>query len=410
MARTRVPKTKTEPQSDPPLVLRGAAAVQRGVPLLQAFGPAGPVQAHTAVDVFDPGTEAGYQRDLQLPRVRKAAGYYRSGGRMPNPLLVNIRQDDLDRVRLEVLDDRAGYDEAVATGGDWIGLAELAVPPEVHVWVYDGQHRDAAIAELLAHDRELAGFPVPLSLTIGLDTPEEMKEFYEVNQNAKAVKTDLAWELLRIMAEGDVELAERLEVSGEDWKTRGADVVRELEALGGVWAESIQGPNVRKRRTDRLTLNKAQFVRSLQPVLSMPALSKADAATVARILHAYWEGIARVLPEPFAPDHDPKRWVIQKGPGAIAFHRVLPQIVEILRVRGARLADPGAYAEVLAGLPTLAGEVVYEDGTSVVVGGADFWRAGPEGVASQWTGDAGRKRLAVRIQALLPKPSAELKL
>ena len=46
-----------------------------------------------------------------------------------------------------------------------------------------------------------------------------MKEFYEVNQNAKSVKTDLAWKLLRKMAEDDPELAELLEITGQNWKT-----------------------------------------------------------------------------------------------------------------------------------------------------------------------------------------------
>jgi hypothetical protein len=138
--------------------------------------------------------------------------------------------------------------------------------------------------------------------------------------------------------------------------------------------------------------------------------AKADPKKIAAVLDAYWRGIAQVLPEPFDPANDPKKYVIQKGPGAIAFHRVLPQVVDVLRERGQRLGDPSAYAEILKDLPNLSGEIVHEDGTREDVTGADFWKAGPEGVASQWTGDAGRKRLAVRIQSLLPRPSDELQL
>jgi DGQHR domain-containing protein len=391
--------------------LRGCLAVQRGVPILVTFAAAGDLVPRTAVDTYDPVAKTGYQRDRQSARVRKAAEYYRSGGRMPNPLLVNVRERDFERIEVTLLDDSEGYHAAIEDNGDWIGVAEVFVPEGVPIWVFDGQHRDGALEELLETDGlEFSPFPTPLSLTVGLDTPEEMKEFYEVNQNAKAVKTDLAWELLRKMAEDDPDLAEILEIKGQDWKTRGAEVTDELIALGGVWAGKIQEANVHKVRTDRLTLNKAQFIRSLQPVLSMPALAKADSKTIAKILDAYWTGISQVLPQPFAVASDPKKWVIQKGPGAIAMHRVLPQIIEVLRAKGERLADPNAYADVLKELPTLSGEIVYEDGTSADVSGADFWRAGPEGVASQWTGDAGRKRLAVRVQALLPKPSEVLKL
>ncbi len=408
LTNTPAIKTVTLPKG---IRLRGSLAVQRGVVMLQTFGSAGDVVPRTYVDTYDPSTQKGYQRDRQMPRVRKAAEYYRLGGRMPNPLLVNIRSEDFDKIEVEILGDADGYASALESEGDWIGLAEIHIPEGVKIWVYDGQHREGAVEELLTTDRDdFETFPVPLSLTVGLETAEEMKEFYEVNQNAKAVKTDLAWELLRLMAQDDPDLAEMLEVKGQDWKTRGADVVRDLVNLGGVWAENIQEANVRKARTDRLTLNKAQFIRSLQPVLAMPALSKADTATIAKIIDAYWQGIAQVLPEPFAKDVDPKKWVIQKGPGAIAFHRVLPQVIEVLSAKGERLADPNAYAEVLKELPTLSGEVVHEDGTYKDVTGDDFWKAGPEGVASQWTGDAGRKRLAVRIQALLPKPAEVLKL
>ena len=393
------------------LHLQGAIAVQRGVVMLQTFGAASDVVPRTQVDMYDHLTKEGYQRDRQAPRVRKAAEYYRHGGRMPNPLLMNIRSEDFDKIEIKIVGDTAGFEKALEGDGDWIGTAEVYIPEGVAIWLYDGQHRDGAIEELLDRDGDdFASFPVPLSLTVGLGTVEEMKEFYEVNQNAKAVKTDLAWELLRLMALDDPELAELLEVKGQDWKTRGADVIDELIALGGVWADSIQEPNVRKGRLDRLTLNKAQFIRSLQPVLSTPALKTADSATVAKILHAYWQGIAQVMPEPFAKDNEPKKWVIQKGPGAIAFHRVLPQVLEVLRAKGERLADPDAYAVVFKELPTLSGEIVHEDGAYVDVTGADFWKSGPEGVASQWTGDAGRKRLGIRIQTLLPKPSDVLNL
>jgi hypothetical protein len=44
----------------------------------------------------------------------------------------------------------------------------------------------------------------------------------------------------------------------------------------------------------------------------------------------------------------------------------------------------------------------------VPVRGADFWRSGSEGVASQFSGDAGRKRLSVLIRQLMPRPAEEL--
>lgn len=385
----------------------GGIAVQNGVPMMMAFAEAAEILKHTAVDRFDSAAGTGYQRDPQMPRIRKATEYYQGGGRMPNPILVNIREEDFDKIEIQMsADDRKAYDEAIETGGDWIGSATIYIPADVKVWVYDGQHRDGAIRGVVESDfSTFSGFPVPLSITLGLTTSEEMKEFYEVNQNAKSVKTDLAWELLRQMAAEDPILAEALEVSNKDWPTKGLAVAEALIASGGLWSDRIQRANVKKVRGDNLTLGAAQFARSLQPVLAMSAFAKADPKTIAQVLDAYWVGICMVLPDAFA---DPKKYVIQKGPGAIALHRVLPQVIDVLRARGQRMANAEAYAEILKDLPNLTGEIVSEDGTVTEVSGPDFWKAGPEGVASQWTGDAGRKRLAVRIQTVLPRPSDEI--
>ena len=114
-----------------------------------------------------------------------------------------------------------------------------------------------------------------------------------------------------------------------------------------------------------------------------------------------------MLPEPFLPGTNPKEYAIQKGQGAVALHRVLPQAIESVRSKGESLNDPSAYAEVMRNLPSLSGEIVTDMGP-VPVEGPAFWRSGPEGVASQFSGDAGRKRLSVLIRQLMPKPAEEL--
>jgi len=100
--------------------------------------------------------------------------------------------------------------------------------------------------------------------------------------------------------------------------------------------------------------------------------------------------------------------VIQKGQGAVAFHRVLPQVIEVVRAKGGRLGDPNAYAQVLKELPALSGEFVEQDGTVETRSGEEFWKVGS--VASGFSGDAGRRRLGILIQTLIPKPSEEIAL
>ena len=382
--------------------LEGTLIVQRGQPILFSAMPPDAVIRHREIDEFDSFSNPdGYQRSPVPARMRKAGEYYRGSkerppGLMPNPLLANIREDDLSRGTLSFRDgDGAGYERAKRDGGDWFGVASLEIPEDVPIWVYDGQHRIGGI-ELVAN--HLGGFPIPLSITLGMPRDAEMREFYEVNTNAKSVKTDLAWELLSHMAAENPQVAALLEDTGQDWKVRGVEVVRELLDVSEVWSDSIQLPNTRKKPNDRLTVTQAQFVKSLKPVLDMPVLAKADAFMVAGIVNAYWDGVAEVLPSLFGPNANPKDYVIQKGAGVTALHRVLPSAVETLRARNhPRLGDSSAYADVMSSLPDLIGEVFDEDGDRTTVSGPEFWLSGKTGVAGQFTGEAGYRRLAVRI-------------
>lgn len=392
--------------------IEGTVIVQAGRPMLMGAMPASELERHRRVDIYDPNTQTGYQRKPVMSRVRKAARYYaEKGGKMPNPLLVNIRAEDFDRLELVVHADSAGFEEALDSDGDWIGFGYVDLPDDLALWIYDGQHRAEGMKVILedyADVGDFGSFPIPLSITLGLGMEDEMTEFYEVNTNAKAVRTDLAWQLLKEMAEHDSDLAERLEMEGRDWVTKGIKVIEALDSIDGPWKGRIGKPNTRVRRNDPVTIPQAQFVKSLRPVLDMPLLAKADPAKIAQLLNAYWTGIRQVLPEPFDPKLNPKDYAIQKGQGTTALHRVLPQAIEVIRSKGLNLGDPDLYAEVMKDLPNLSGEIITQDGNTEEVTGADFWKTGSEGVASQFSGDAGRKRLSVHIRNLMPRPADEL--
>jgi DGQHR domain-containing protein len=390
---------------DETVQIAGALCVQRGTPMLQGFTDVETMVAHRAVDIFDPDTNAGYQRAPLKARIRKASQYYARGGRMPNPLLINVRKVDFERVGVVVDTDRAGYENALMEHGNWIGTGRIEFPEDLELWIYDGQHREGGLRELLSDQGDMEGFPVPVSLTLGLDQAEEMREFYEVNTNAASVKTDLAWQLLTKMAEDDPELREMLAAEDKDWITRAYAVVDELEQLDGPWKGRFQEANRRKTRGDSVTIPKPQFARSLKPVLDMPQLKRASAADVAVIINAYWTGVQQVMPEPF---EQPSDYVLQKGNGAVALHRVLPQVVEVVRSRGGRLGQPEGYAEALKDLPTLEGEAVDNKGVASNRTGADYWLVGS--VASAFSGDAGRRRLGLLVQSRLPSPADTLQL
>ncbi|WP_433464074.1 DGQHR domain-containing protein [Spirillospora sp. CA-128828] len=389
--------------------ISGALCVQRGTRMLQAFADAATVSGHQQIDIFSPDSRDGYQRAPVTTRVRKAARYYdEKRGRMPNPLLINIRKKDMDEERAAVVVDfdQAGYERAVREGGSWIGTGRIAFAEDLELWIYDGQHRAGGLNQLLAEQGgAYEDFPVPISLTLGLDQGEEMREFFEVNTNAAPVKTDLAWELLTKMAEDDPELREMLAAEDRDWVTRAYSVVDELEKLEGPWKGRFQEANRRKTRGDGVTIPKPQFARSLKPVLDMPLFKRAEADKIAAVINAYWTGIRQVMPEPF---EEPTDFVLQKGNGAVALHRVLPQVIEVVRSTGGGLGQPHLYADVMVDLPTLEGEVVDNEGQRAIRSGADFWRV--SSVASGFSGDAGRRRLSLLIQSRLSSPAETIQL
>lgn len=83
-------------------------------------------------------------------------------------------------------------------------------------------------------------------------------------------------------------------------------------------------------------------------------------------------------------------------------------MIEVLRTSGRSLRDPASYADVMQALPNLKGEVMDSGGNAVEVSGHEFWLSGAKGVATQFSGDTGRKRLSVLIRGLLPRPVEEV--
>ena len=124
-----------------------------------------------------------------------------------------------------------------------------------------------------------------------------------------------------------------------------------------------------------------------------------------RIIDAFWDAIARLLPKPFDPTEQPGNWVLFKATGVNTMHRVLADCLPIVIQRRARLADPDQYEQLLADLPSLFGMAV-DPGTGEErqVDGAEFWRSAS--IASQYTGRYGTDRLVGMIRGLIAKTNA----
>ncbi|MER6580711.1 DGQHR domain-containing protein [Nonomuraea sp. NPDC001023] len=386
------------------IVLHGALCVQRGILMFTGYVPASIIAGQVRVDTHDPVSGTGYQRSVARFRIAKVAEYYLRGGTMPNPLMLNIRDCDLPPVRIVPAGgQRAAYEEACRNRGNWSGPATLELSSEVPLWVYDGQHRRAALTQLLtAMPDEFASFPVPVAITLGLSWKAEAREFYELNTNAVSVQTDLAWTLLAALAAEDTELRGALAEKGKDWLIRGDQAVAELEKLDGPWQGRFRPVNRRKRKGDGRIVGRSQFVRSLRPVLEFPLLRGADPSEMALLVNSHWCGIAEVLPEAF--NGDPDEYVIQKGIGINAIHALLPQVIEVIRSRDGKLGDVQEHAEVMEWLRNLSGYAVI-DSLQVRVAGVEFWKVGS--AASSFSGNGGLRRLVSLLRSALPTPEQQ---
>lgn len=267
------------------LRLYGALCVQRGTPMLQSYADPRLLDQQGRVDIHNPGDDVDYQRTLVTARIKQTADYYEKGGRMPHPLLINIREDDFIQVQV-VVDGgdtaQAEYDQAVAVDRNWIGSGFIEFSSDLPLWIYDGQHRRAGLQRLLEQDASFDDFPAPVSLTLGLDTQAEMTGVLRGQHQRKNVSTNLAFTLLSKMAE-DPELREALAGADKDWITCGQAVMKELEGLIGPWKGRFQLANTRKRKGEGVIMPMQQFVHSLKPVLDMPLFNRADTLTIVNV-------------------------------------------------------------------------------------------------------------------------------
>ena len=122
-------------------------------------------------------------------------------------------------------------------------------------------------------------------------------------------------------------------------------------------------------------------------MLDTPYFGAINTQNRLRILDAYWEGVARVLPEAFV---DPTDFALQKSTGVQIMHALLISVLELLRSKGLSVVEPESYETVMANtLLTLEGDT----GEGGVARGSDFWRVGVQGAAGSFSSNAGRRVL-----------------
>ena len=411
--------------------------VQRGQLMISTTLTPAQLERYSKVDIYDPerGTDPhnGYQRRGSGARMAQAAEFYGEGqvkkvgrvfedrrGLMPNPIIANVRpSEDDEALTVEgngfppgVLTtfynqaDEARIQAAIDTGGNATANAVLLLGDEALAWLVDGQHRGGAIRLLKTQSRIDEEFPVPVKLILGFERLEEAKQFFYINSQAKNVPTDLTAELLQRMARQDEGEAEYLsERKNKGSLLKGAAVYDAMAVMKSPWLQRIRRPNEPLSKDKSIAVS--QFINSLAPLLSAPMPRDLSPEEWGRVIDAFWEAIARLLPAPFDATEQPGDWVLFKATGVNTMHRVLADCLPIMIQRGARLADPDQYEVLLGDLPSLFGiGIDPATGEERQIDGAEFWRSGS--VASQYTGRYGTDRLVGMIRGLIAKTQSEV--
>jgi DGQHR domain-containing protein len=354
----------------------------------------GVIQAAALVDRYviphrDSRRKVGYQRPTSQPRVNKLIADLRRGQvDLPTAVLLNQRDFEPQTHLVERSDGGA-----------------LLTPSGSDLYVVDGQHRIEALAKLVEESPEVwSPYEVTFVCMLGADEHEEMKQFYVVNSTAKSVRTDLALDLLKQQAENDPAFMEALIQKGEDWKVEAQTITDALEKTR-LWKGRIRLPSESKGET---TIGSAGMVSSLKQVLDTPFFGAISTENRVKILTAFWEGIASVIPEAFGLSTggpaDPVEYAIQKSTGVMIMHQLLIPTLELLRSQGKSVVESENYAEVLREtLLSLEGDT----GEGGVARGADFWLSGVEGAAGSFSSNAGRRVLAARLRSSLPDVEVE---
>ncbi len=356
-------------------------ATRGGTPLVVGVVDAAELRRTFTIPRRDARTKSGYQRELSQSRVNRLVKDLRADRvDLPTSILVNLRDYDPERHLVE----RRGRLYFRHDGAS--------------LYVVDGQHRVEALARLVDEDEaRWGGFEIPFVCMLGASEREEIRQFYVVNSTAKSVRTDLALDLLKQRAESEPGVMDALVETGEAWKVKGQQVVEDLSKTR-LWRGRTRFPGEAKGET---TIGSAGLVGSLRPLLNTPYFGSLTTANQVRILDAYWEGIARVLPECFVR---PAEYTLQKTTGVNVMHGLLVSVLEYVRSVGRSVVEPDVYADVLGGvLPGLEGDTT----SGEIVRGSDFWLGAGEGAAGSYSSNAGRRVLTAKLRGMLPPIEVE---
>lgn len=333
------------------------------------------------IPYWDHSKKIGYQRLPDQKRIRAYAKELRAGNvSVPTSLLLSVRESTV---------------EPKFKDG---GFYELPLPPagEPIFYVVDGQHRLLALKQLVEDepDGDWGDWRISIVVFFGADESTEMAQFHIVNSNAKSVKTDLAYALIKARAQRFPSLIDNGTLISRRnlWKIQALELA-EKQAEQGTWYNLIRFANEERGST---IISSNSFVSSLRLAYRDSAFQPLDQIARSEVISAYWESIRNILPECF---YEPKKYVLQKTVGVFVMHQLLPAVLSHVLRNGNTHNNTAAFENVLR---NSIQNLTDENRLSEPVSGAEFWLSGKRGAAGKYSSSGAHAELAERIRQTLP--------
>ena len=290
---------------------------QKDIPLYVTALPLSELRDHMELDDYRTDNPNGYQRPLVPRRKAEIAKYVTEGkGLLPTSILACVRKED----------EAALSFEDTKPVGQFAVSGTLTIPDGTKLWIVDGQHRSYGVryAYEFKDALELAAYPFPLTIMVGVDRYTEMLHFNIINTTQKKMPTDIA----------DRHLVQQAEKEGRELIIRGrekdyirAKATRMVDALNdaqGPWFHKIAIPGVPGR--DQGLIRQHAMVTSIEPALKDPWLSVQVEDRVAKLLARYWNALAELWVEAF---ESPSNYRVQATVGVYSLHGVFPSVVHL---------------------------------------------------------------------------------
>ena len=338
----------------------------------------------------DATKKTGYQRNPSKTRVSQLANDIRLRNvDLPTAILLSVRSPIPDGF----LNDTENE--------SFMDLSKLGHKDKDKLYVVDGQHRILALTKVIEDAEGNPNLKIPFVCMLGTDEDSEMKQFYVVNKNAKAVGTDLAYDLMKERAEKDPKLMDALIRSGKKWEILATELVV-LLSKRSVWKGMIRLPNEALGET---TVPSGSFIRSLRPLLTHSVVFQdLEQERQAQLLEAYWKAMTDYCVVNGMDLADKKKYGLFKGVGVSVMNSLLPFFIERIRGTGDSLFEKDSYFSLTE---TVFDSLEGDNSENERVEGLEFWLSGKHGAIGSFTSEAGKRILIERLKHNLPQAKYE---